>query len=76
MRPEETVAAARDLGAKVLMPIHWAKFSLAMHPWKEPVERLTVSARELGIPVLTPRIGRIVNGPDMGMSERWWDELE
>jgi L-ascorbate metabolism protein UlaG (beta-lactamase superfamily) len=76
MRPEETVAAARDLGAKVLMPIHWAKFSLAMHPWKEPVERVTVSAHEQGVPLLTPRIGRIVNGPDLAQSERWWEEID
>jgi L-ascorbate metabolism protein UlaG (beta-lactamase superfamily) len=76
MRPEETAAAARDLGAKVLMPIHWAKFSLAMHPWKEPVERVMRSASDLGIPLLTPRIGRIVNGPDMNLSERWWETVE
>lgn len=46
--------AAVDLNARVLMPIHWAKFSLAMHTWKEPVERLTKRAGELGVPLLTP----------------------
>jgi L-ascorbate metabolism protein UlaG (beta-lactamase superfamily) len=76
MMPEETAQAAVDLNAKVLMPIHWGKFSLAMHPWKEPVERLSEKAAALGVPLLTPRIGRIVNGPDMGLSERWWDEVE
>lgn len=76
MMPEETAQAAVDLKAKVLMPIHWGKFSLAMHPWKEPIERVSVKAAELGIPLLTPRIGRIVNGPDVGLSERWWDEVE
>ncbi len=76
MRPEETAQAAKDLGAKVLMPIHWAKFSLAMHAWKEPVERVSVKALELGIPLLTPRIGRIVNGPNMALSERWWSTVE
>jgi L-ascorbate metabolism protein UlaG (beta-lactamase superfamily) len=76
MMPEETAQAALDVKAKVLMPLHWGKFSLAMHPWKEPIERLSVKAAELGIPVLTPRIGRIVNGPDVELSERWWDEVE
>ncbi len=76
MMPEETAQAALDVKAKVLMPLHWGKFSLAMHPWKEPVERLSEKAAELGVAVLTPRIGRIVNGPDMALSERWWDEVE
>ena len=58
------------------MPIHWAKFSLAMHRWKEPVERVSIKAMELGIPLLTPRIGRIVNGPDLAQSERWWEEID
>ena len=45
MMPEETVQASIDLQAKVLMPVHWAKFTLALHPWKEPIERLTVKAK-------------------------------
>lgn len=76
MRPEETAQAAKELNAKVLMPIHWAKFSLAMHPWKEPVERLTIAARSLGMPLLTPRVGRIVMDADLSLSERWWDEVD
>jgi L-ascorbate metabolism protein UlaG (beta-lactamase superfamily) len=75
MMPEETAQAALDVKAKVLMPLHWGKFSLAMHPWKEPVERLSAKAAELKIDLLTPRIGHIVNGPDMALSERWWDEV-
>jgi L-ascorbate metabolism protein UlaG (beta-lactamase superfamily) len=76
MMPEETAKAAVDLKAKVLMPIHWGKFSLAMHSWKEPIERLSEKAAELEVDLLTPRVGRIVNGPDMALSERWWDEVE
>ncbi len=75
MMPEETVQAALDVKAHVLMPIHWGKFSLAMHPWKEPVERASAKAAEIGLPMLTPRIGRIVNGPDLSLSERWWEEV-
>lgn len=75
MMPEEVAQAAVDLNARVLMPIHWAKFSLAMHTWKEPVERLTAKASELGVALLTPRIGRIVVDADLGASEPWWKEL-
>lgn len=31
MMPEETVQAAVDLYAKALLPVHWGKFSLALH---------------------------------------------
>ncbi len=76
MMPEETAQAALDVRTKVLMPLHWGKFSLAMHPWKEPVERLTAKAKDLNVQLFTPRIGRIVNGPDMALSERWWENVE
>src|SRR5690606_17606068 len=33
MMPEETVQAALDLNAKRLFPVHWGKFSLALHDW-------------------------------------------
>lgn len=31
MMPEQTVQAAIDLKAKMLMPVHWGKFALALH---------------------------------------------
>lgn len=73
MMPEETAQAALDVKARVLMPIHWGKFSLALHPWKEPVERLVKKVDELGVPLLTPRIGAIVVDADLSKSERWWE---
>ncbi len=76
MFPEQTAQAALDVRARVLMPIHWAKFSLAMHPWKEPVERLFAKAKELGMPLLTPRIGAIVTDADLSCPEQWWAGLE
>lgn len=73
MFPEETAQAALDVRARLLMPIHWAKFSLSLHTWKEPVERLTAKAKELGLPLLTPRIGQIIVPLDTSASVRWWD---
>ncbi|MBF0589990.1 MAG: MBL fold metallo-hydrolase, partial [Magnetococcales bacterium] len=40
MMPEETAQAHLDLGGKTLLPIHWARFDLALHHWTEPVQRL------------------------------------
>ena len=31
MMPEKTAIAAKDVKAKVMMPIHWGCFTLAMH---------------------------------------------
>lgn len=76
MFPEETAMAARDLRASVLMPIHWGKFALGLHPWKESIERVTVKAEEMGLSLLTPRIGRIVTTLDKSSSEQWWEGLK
>lgn len=45
MLPEQTVQANIDLKGKMLMPIHWGAFSLSLHKWNEPVERLTKYAQ-------------------------------
>ena len=57
MMPEETVQASLDLKAKYLLPVHWGKFSLALHPWNEPIERVIKKAEELNVDVTTPLIG-------------------
>ena len=57
------------------MPIHWGGFSLAMHSWSDPVERVTVAAAKLNIPVTTPRIGEVlVVGDSIYPQEKWWEE--
>lgn len=75
MNPEEAVAAHRDLngGAErgLLVPIHWATFRLAPHPWAEPAERLLVDATAAGVAVAIPRPGgRVVPGEPV--VEPWW----
>jgi L-ascorbate metabolism protein UlaG (beta-lactamase superfamily) len=72
MMPEETVLAAKDLQAKVLMPVHWGKFRLALHPWNESIQRVTAKAAADGLPITTPRIGEpiAVGGPYP--QAKWW----
>jgi len=73
MMPEETVQAAIDLHAKSLLPVHWAKFKLGMHPWNEPIKRVLQKAWELNLPVFTPQIGEPLQ--IVGTSNRtvWWE---
>ncbi|WP_295129162.1 MBL fold metallo-hydrolase [uncultured Chitinophaga sp.] len=72
MMPEQTVQAAVDLGARVLMPVHWGKFALALHPWDEPVKRVTTRATALQVKVTTPRIGEPVLLHEYYPAEQWW----
>lgn len=73
MMPEETVQAAVDLKAKALLPVHWGKFRLGMHPWNEPIKRVLNKAKELNMPVFTPLIGEpVIIGSDY-KSNAWWE---
>ena len=58
MIPGETAQASVDVQALRIMPIHWAAFKLAMHPWTEPVEPVSRKAKDLGIDMITPKIGK------------------
>jgi L-ascorbate metabolism protein UlaG (beta-lactamase superfamily) len=72
MMPEETVQAAMDLRAAVLMPVHWGKFTLANHAWNEPVERAVAAAAALGWRITVPKIGEPVRlGEELPLAP-WW----
>ena len=72
MAPEETVQAAIDLQARVLMPVHWGKFALANHAWYEPIDRVTTAASRAGIACATPRIGEVFTLGGPLPRETWW----
>jgi L-ascorbate metabolism protein UlaG (beta-lactamase superfamily) len=73
MMPEEAVQAAVDLKTKCLLPVHWSKFTLAMHEWNEPVKRVLKKAEELNVNVVTPRIGEpVIVGGHAGRNV-WWE---
>jgi L-ascorbate metabolism protein UlaG (beta-lactamase superfamily) len=75
MNPEEAVRAHLDVAGAdsgLLVPIHWATFRLAPHPWSEPVERLISAADSEGVQVAVPRPGECV-GPDTAWTfDPWW----
>ncbi|HLA56404.1 MAG TPA: MBL fold metallo-hydrolase [Flavobacterium sp.] len=75
LMPEEMIPAAKDLRAKVLMPVHWGKFSLALHAWDEPVKLATEAAKAANLPLLTPMIGEKVNLNALQFFESWWKNV-
>lgn len=75
MMPEETAQASLDVKAKLMMPIHWGAFSLALHTWTDPVERLSVAAQKLNQPFITPQIGQIITMSPTVSSYEWWQKF-
>jgi L-ascorbate metabolism protein UlaG (beta-lactamase superfamily) len=73
MMPEQTVQAALDLKTKVLLPVHWGKFTLAMHPWNEPVQRVLKAAASKNLKVTTPMIGEPVILNEVYPDKNWWN---
>jgi L-ascorbate metabolism protein UlaG (beta-lactamase superfamily) len=73
MFPWQTARAATDLGAKLVIPVHWAKFAESEHPWNEPVNLLQKSADSLHLPLFIPMIGQPVSPRDTLIQYRWWD---
>ncbi len=57
MHPEAAVQAHQDLGAAVLLPVHWATFNLAYHDWAEPAVRTVAAAKAQGVNLVMPKPG-------------------
>jgi L-ascorbate metabolism protein UlaG (beta-lactamase superfamily) len=75
--PGENLQAAIDLKAKRLMPVHSGKFAMAMHDWDEPLNELVRRNKELGLPLVTPRIGELVNLNDASqVFTEWWRAVD
>ncbi|MNI80595.1 hypothetical protein D3C73_1371350 [compost metagenome] len=71
--PEQTVQAQIDLQGKLMIPIHWGAFTLAMHDWTDPVERVLRAAQQHGLRLATPRIGEPVYvGAEPYPAAPWW----
>lgn len=77
MTPDEGMRAHLDLQrgepAGVMLPIHWATFNLAPHPWSEPGEGTVSAAAREGARLALPVPGRPFEptGADVP-DEPWW----
>ncbi len=72
-QPEEIIEVTNDLNAEVILPVHWAKFKLAYHPWQEPIERLL----KVGInkKIATPQIGEPLILEEKLPQTQWWKDI-
>lgn len=77
MNPEEAYKAAQILNSAVAMPIHWAAFQLANHPWDDPAERFVRASEGGNIPVVTPMIGETMKLNEyMKYRNLWWRNVD
>ena len=72
MTPEETIQASVDVKSKLMMPIHWGAFKLALHSWDDPIIRATKKAVDLNVKITTPKIGESIILNEKIPSEKWW----
>ncbi|PGC18864.1 hypothetical protein COM08_12460 [Bacillus wiedmannii] len=76
MLPEETVQAHIDVKGELLLPIHWGAFTLALHEWSDPIERVTKEAKRLGVNIATPQMGESITLKSTDYpSSAWWREF-
>jgi len=71
MYPEEAVQASLDAGVNLAIPVHWAGFTLALHNWKDPIQRFSAKAEEMGLKYQSPDLGRISRSNSQ--SNKWWE---
>ena len=76
MMPEEVVQAAIDLRAKKLLPVHWAKFTLSVHDWDDPIRRVVKEARLKYMPLIHPMIGEVVDLDTTKEGDEWWNAVK
>jgi L-ascorbate metabolism protein UlaG (beta-lactamase superfamily) len=76
--PVGALDALKALGARFLLPVHWATFELGLHAWSEPAETLHTEAGRRGVSLVTPRLGEPVEptaGGAASPSTPWWRAL-
>ncbi|WP_162989978.1 MBL fold metallo-hydrolase [Chryseobacterium sp. 6424] len=70
--PGENIQAMKDLRAKRMIPVHSSKFTLAAHPWNEPLNKVTELNTE-NLRIITPAIGEKAAWEDDNKTYRkWW----
>lgn len=77
MNPEEAYSSLLTLGAKYAVPVHWAAFKLAGHPWDDSVVRIVKASENGNITILTPKIGETMNVNDLDdYQQRWYENIQ
>lgn len=74
--PDNALKALQLLGGGAFLPVHWGTFSLAMHAWDQPVERLLELAPKTGAQLVMPRLGEPVEPAHVESVDPWWRTVD
>ena len=64
-----------DIKAAVFIPIHWSKFSLALHAWDDPITRVTAEAARQQVNMKAEMIGEKITLTSANHINYWWTKL-
>ena len=76
MTPEEGVQAHLDLQGKVMATVHNSTFDLALHRWRDPLDRSLAAAQANGVTLASPMIGEVMTLGGAVPQNRWWMALQ
>jgi len=72
MGPDNASNAHLALRGKLMMPIHWGTFNLALHAWREPIQLLQGFAQQKGIFLFVPKPGEPTEVTG-SYNSKWWE---
>ena len=75
LKAEETVQAFTDVRGQVLYSVHNSTFALAMHGWRDPLDRLVALSEQRNIALATPEIGEVLTVGQQRSNALWWKNL-
>lgn len=70
MGPDKATDAHLALKGRIMIPIHWGTFNLALHAWREPVESSLTFAKEKDIRLFLPKPGTVREVAEY--NSKWW----
>lgn len=77
MYPEESAQAAKEVGAKWIIPVHFGAFCICNHAWDDSITRLMNVKDEMNLNIATPIIGqKVVYDSIDTYNETWWKLID
>ncbi|MEN7548104.1 MBL fold metallo-hydrolase [Rapidithrix thailandica] len=73
--PEEAAVAQEALQGKVMIPLHWGTFDLALHDWFEPATKLENLSQNASWRLAFPKIGEAFTASRSNDTPYWWKAL-
>ena len=51
-------------------------FELSLHDWDEPIKRSQQAAEQLGMELMTPKLGQVVDLTVKNQFSHWWEQVK